>query len=114
MASLYASFKHRKNIFIFILCLISILLPIFHSEQVAIFEQEGEIEFAKILDYEINFGIIKQNTPNFFIEHSFLSIIANVTTGEDCGKKSVKIFITYNNLYFLVLQPTTKDLRKVE
>lgn len=65
-----------------------ILFTIGRCEQTKLFEDEGNIEFAKILEFKINFKEMETLASNFFIEHSFLSILANVTTDStECLKK---------------------------
>ena len=74
-----------KIIFIVFTILISHL---YKSEEITIFKYDGHIEFAKIEEFKINFKDLQAKTPNFYFEHSFLTIIANVTTDTDCTKKS--------------------------
>ena len=51
-----------------------ITVHLFHqlikSEEISIFNQSGHVEFAKVLEFKINFRDFATQTTNFFIEHS--------------------------------------------
>jgi hypothetical protein len=66
------------------------------SDELRLFDNSGQIEFAKILEFKINFNEFASLTNNFFVNYSFLTIRVNVTTVTECNKKSqVKLIITY-------------------
>jgi len=70
------------------------------SDEISIFNESGHVEFAKVLEFKINFRDFATQTTNFFIEHSFVSIIANVnTTDIECkNNKVVKFNFLYQDL----------------
>jgi hypothetical protein len=74
------------------------LLMMISSENINIFEQSEVIQYPNIKKFVINFTELKKSTPNFFVEHAFLSVIANTTSNTECNKKSgvkIKLFIFY-------------------
>jgi hypothetical protein len=75
---------------IFFLVLVLISLKFNNGEQIKIYQNSSVIEFPNILEYEINLRLLRNQTSEFFLGHSFLSIIANVTNSGDfsSNKKS--------------------------
>ena len=55
-----------------------------------IFEQKGQIEFAKIEEFSIDLSKLQMNVTDFVIDHSFLSVIVFINTYDKCDKSTVK------------------------
>lgn len=75
-----------KTHLVFLFFLLLSILDLISSEQIKIYESKQIIEFPNILTFQINFNELKNNTPTFLIDHSFLSIMVNVTNDKECTK----------------------------
>lgn len=96
-----------RNLFININTIILIyvisifLITTCKTKQITIFEANNQVEFAKFSDYTIKFSEMEDlKLADFFYEHSFISVIANVTIATDCNKKS-SVFYIFNQLIAL-------------
>jgi hypothetical protein len=83
----------KTNLFYFLL-IIQFICPLNSIGLTKVYEENGEIEFAKIFELKVNIkdlveksGMTSSMNMNM-IKHSFFSISANITTGVDCSKKS--------------------------
>ncbi len=67
-----------------------------YSKQITLFEVKDQVEFAKFIDFTIKFSEMEDlKLADFFFEHSFISVIANVTLTEGCDKiNSVNFYFT--------------------
>jgi hypothetical protein len=84
--------KFNQNI-LFLIC-INLLITTTLSKQITLFEEKDQVEFAKFIDFTIKFSEMDNlKFADYFYEHSFISVIANVTLPSDCdNKKPVIIF----------------------
>ena len=73
----------------------SIMYLACYSKEITLFEVNDQVEFAKFIDFTIRFSELEDlKLTDFFHEHSFISVIANVTLARGCDKNSsVIIFL---------------------
>jgi len=82
--------KFNRNI-LFLFCL-NLIITTALSKQITLFEDNDQVEFAKFIDFTIKFSDMDNlKFADYFYEHSFISVIANVTLPSDCDKKSLVI-----------------------
>jgi len=76
--------------------LLSLMNLTCYSKEISLFEVKDQVEFAKFIDFTIKFSELEElKLTDFFLEHSFISVIANVTLARGCDKNS-SVIISYN------------------
>jgi hypothetical protein len=72
-----------------IYAILIIMISTCQAKQITLFDANDQVEFAKFSDYTIKFSELESlKLADFFYEHSFISVIANVTLTNECLKKS--------------------------